>query len=124
MKALFYFIIALCILEYINSKVLCNDVMNPRIASKCFKKKKESGAHKCCYLSYYINGDKNTFFNKCLSISKDQYNNQNNLLNQLSSVYRDAYALNGYQVNINDMRIDCASSYLKLSIIGLILILL
>ena len=71
-----------------------------------------NGAYKCCFIRYYVDGnDYDGRYYGCIYLDNSQYNSINSV--------RDYYEKN---FHADYVVIDCKANYLKISLLGLILL--
>ena len=108
LSCLFAFINSVCEVEEKNSSIYKSykDCVNRQFSSEEI----EDGAYKCCYvkIEYIIENTKGKFYG-CTALTESEYKNVSQAERELES-----------QEFINDVDVDCESSFIKLGILFLL----
>ena len=107
MKAFYFLLIALFVYQCYSTP--CLEVSNPTEKKNCNDAEVPSGYHKCCYAVAKKGSDEKK---SCLPVKKEEYDD--------ISKYIDDYKKSA---ELDKLNVDCASEYLVISIISLLLFL-
>ena len=107
MKAFYFLLIALFVYQCYSTP--CNEVTNPTEKKNCNDAEVPSGYHKCCLFVLEKGGVEQK---ACMPLKKEQYDD-------ISKFIDDTKKSEG----LDKLDVDCASKYLVISIISLLLFL-
>ena len=111
---------ALLISLYNSQEIYCEDdeAAEPKEVEDCEKRKVKDGDYRCCFIESEIKIAGETIKSKsCGSVSKDDYDKIEDLIDEYKEHPEDG-------VEIEEYSVDCASEYTMISLALLILIFL
>ena len=116
-KTLFLLSAILPMLYSLQEGDMCEEKENPKSKSDCNDRKIDEEYYKCCYVKYSmkLNGEKEDG-EKCEAITKANYDRINDYISDEEKDGRD--------VEYDIKKYDCNSTYLLISIMSLIILLL
>lgn len=109
MKKALYLLFAILLLAKLNSADKCYDDGSKL---SCDKRELDNGYYRCCKMEYKLEGTK---LEDCVPVTEDQYKKIKDTLKEFK---------NKAEVKVEDVKIDCSSNYMIISLLTLISLLL